>query len=547
VPRSTRLFSIRFAASAILAVIVSITPVGSPRAAVAAPGTDPIFVVTDSVLLGAAAEIHAAFGSRPVNIHGFGGITPAQAEEIILKYRSDLHETLIIGVGYFYPAGRPAEFDAAIDHLLATVRGLGVKRVLWTTMREVVPGEVNQQSYWEVHGIAPFYPIANQQLKDARTRWPELRIADWAEIAHVPDITWDAVHLSPKGAALMGALLAEEIEGFGRPEDGAVVRVAVPTAGPAGGAATSTTATAIANITVIQSRAPGFATVYPCDQARPTTSNLNFRPGSAVSNLAVTTVSAAGEFCVYLSRASHLVVDLQGTLNGASGTGPGSRRIFDTRPSKPFVPGTERRVALGRDVGAFVNVTLADVTTAGYLAVRGCDDPAPPTSSTNALAGDTIATAVFVTTRSSGEICVTGTAAGHLIIDTMTVLANGATGVAGGPSRLLDTRQNGRKAELDVPLNGTANAIAIMTLTSDGTRSAGFVGIVPCPTRAVQTSNLNPMPGRPLANLALGSIVGGKICLHVDGSTDVIVDHVGWLTPAAAFRPANIRLIDTRA
>jgi hypothetical protein len=530
-------------ALAVLALIAGMSAAVGAQPAAAAPGSDPVFVVTDSVLLGARAEIHAAFGNRPVNIYGFGGITPAQAEEIILKFRADLHETLIIGVGYFYPAGRPAEFDAAIDHLLSTVRSLGVKRVLWTTMREVVPGEVSQQSYWEVQGIAPFYPIANQQLKDARSRWPELRVADWAEIAHAPDITWDAVHLSPKGAKMMGALLAEEIDGFGRPEDGAVVRVPVPAT--AGSTTTATPTTAIANITVTQSRAAGFATVYPCDQTRPTTSNLNFRPGAAVSNLAVTPLSATGEFCVYLSRASHLVVDLQGTFTGASDTG--LRRIFDTRPFKPFAPGTERHVSLGRDVGAFVNVTLTDVTASGYLTVRGCEEPAPPTSSTNALAGDTIATAVFVTTRSSGEICVTGTAAGHLIIDTMTVLPTGSASVPGGPSRVLDTRQTGRKAQLDVPISGTTGAVPIVTLTADGTRSAGFVGLVPCATRAVQTSNLNPVPGRPLANLALGSLAGGKMCLHVDGTTDVIVDHVGWLTSAAGFQPANSRVIDTRA
>jgi hypothetical protein len=534
----TRPFPIRRAAITVLALIASAIPVGLARTAAAAPGTDPVFVVTDSVLLGARAEIHAAFGNRPVNIYGFGGITPAQAEEIILKFRADLHETLIIGVGYFYPAGRPGEFDAAIDHLLTTVRSLGVKRVLWTTMREIVPGEVSQQSYWEVQGIAPFYPIANQQLKDARKRWPELRIADWAEIAHIPDITWDAVHLSPKGAKMMGALLAEEIDGFGRPEDGAVIRVPVQRAGAT---------TAVANITVTQSRADGFATVYPCDQPRPTTSNLNFRPGAAVSNLAVTALSAAGEFCVYISRASHLMVDLQGTLSGSTTAAAGPRRILDTRPARPFVSGSERRVALGRDLGAFVNVTLADVTTPGYLTVRGCDDPPPATSSTNALAGDTIATAVFVTTGSSGEICVTGTAAGHLIVDTMTVLATGSASVAGGPSRLLDTRQTGRKAEVDVSISGAAGAVPIVTLTADGARSAGFVGLVPCTTRAVQTSNLNPVPGRPLANLALGSLVGGKMCLHVDGSTDVIVDHVGWLTSAAGFQPANTRVIDTRA
>jgi hypothetical protein len=533
-------FALTFAMS-LAAILTALgTAVISAERASALPGGDPIFIVSDSVLLGARPQIRAAFGNRTVNFHGFGGITIAQAEDIINDYPHDLHESLIVGVGYFYPAGRPAEFDAAIDHFMASVRSLGVKRVLWVTMREVVPGEVSQQSYWEVQGIAPFYPMANAQLRAARSRWPELRVADWAEIAHVPDITWDAVHLTPKGGDLMGELLRESMDGFGRPDDNSVIRLRVPDRGDRPTAA-------VANITVTQSRSRGFATVYPCDQPQPATSNLNFRPGETVTNLAVTPLSASGEFCVYLSRASHLVVDLQGTLSSPP-TSTQLERLLDTRGATAFSPGTQRRVAVGRGTGVFVNVTLVETTARGHLTVRACDDPEPPTSNLNANVGDTIAAAAFVALGPSGDLCVTGTAAGNLLMDRLLSLDRGVLPMPGGPVRLADTRRSRRSDRLDVAVGAAAGpgAFPLITVTADGATTDGFVATVDCRGRTVQVSNLNQTPGRALANLAVAPAAEGTVCLHVDGSTDVIVDQFGWLTPPSGFRAEQARLRDTR-
>jgi len=68
----------------------------------------------------------------------------------------------------------------------------------------------------------------------------------------------------------------------------------------------------VLNITVTESTATGFVTVYPCDQSRPTASTLNFNVGTTVANLTVATTSKDGKVCIYTQRPTQLVVDLSG-------------------------------------------------------------------------------------------------------------------------------------------------------------------------------------------------------------------------------------------
>jgi hypothetical protein len=66
------------------------------------------------------------------------------------------------------------------------------------------------------------------------------------------------------------------------------------------------------NVTALDADAPGFVTVWPCDSARPTASNLNLGPDQAVPNLVVSKVGADGQVCLFTMSDADLVVDLQG-------------------------------------------------------------------------------------------------------------------------------------------------------------------------------------------------------------------------------------------
>ena len=63
---------------------------------------------------------------------------------------------------------------------------------------------------------------------------------------------------------------------------------------------------------------------------RPTTSNLNFVAGDVVANFVIVQPDADGNVCVYAHNATHVVVDLMGTLSDGFTAGA-PQRLLDTR------------------------------------------------------------------------------------------------------------------------------------------------------------------------------------------------------------------------
>ncbi len=72
---------------------------------------------------------------------------------------------------------------------------------------------------------------------------------------------------------------------------------------------------ALFNVTVTEPGASGFITVYPCDQPRPTVSNLNFVAGQTVPNLVAVQLDSTGSACFYAQSKTHLIVDLAGVYS----------------------------------------------------------------------------------------------------------------------------------------------------------------------------------------------------------------------------------------
>lgn len=98
----------------------------------------------------------------------------------------------------------------------------------------------------------------------------------------------------------------------------------------AGAGEASEVGAVIANLTMVDAPERGFATVYPCADGRPDTSNVNAGPGLAVANLVIVEPDAAGELCVYTNVAANLVVDVLGAT-GAGFDGRVPARLVDTR------------------------------------------------------------------------------------------------------------------------------------------------------------------------------------------------------------------------
>jgi hypothetical protein len=94
-------------------------------------------------------------------------------------------------------------------------------------------------------------------------------------------------------------------------------------------------ATAVAvNVTMVEARAAGFATVWPCGSAQPDASNVNFARGATVANGVVAPIGPDGSICIATSADAHLLVDIAGWFTGGStiSFAPNiPKRLVDTR------------------------------------------------------------------------------------------------------------------------------------------------------------------------------------------------------------------------
>ena len=86
----------------------------------------------------------------------------------------------------------------------------------------------------------------------------------------------------------------------------------------------------LANITATQAAGDGFLTVFPCAAGLPVASNLNVEAGRDVANFVVVEPDPAGHVCVFSSTATHVLVDIVGSM-GATFSGQTPQRLLDTR------------------------------------------------------------------------------------------------------------------------------------------------------------------------------------------------------------------------
>ena len=180
------------------------------------------------------------------------------------------------------------------------------------------------------------------------------------------------------------------------------------------GAANSTV---LGNLTVTQPQAGGYVTAYPCDQPRPTASNVNFVAGQTVANFLAVKTDSSGFFCVYHFTPSHIIFDQ--IASGADPDAVAPVRKVDTRSSgvtvKPDSPLVVHTGAVNATV--FGNLTVTEPQAGGYVTAYPCDQVRPLASNVNFVAGQTVANFLGVRTDSNGDFCVFSNVPSHIIFD----------------------------------------------------------------------------------------------------------------------------------
>ena len=329
----------------------------------------------------------------------------------------------------------------------------------------------------------------------------------------------------------------------------------------------------VLNVTVTDTTAPSYLTVYPQGATNPLASNLNWAAGETRANLVVVEVGSGGAVSFY-NAAGHtdLVVDLQGYFAAPSAPGPGEyvaltpQRIADTRSGsgEPYAgdtlgPGSSLSIQVAGAGGvpttgvaaAVMNVTATDTTAPSYLSVYPAGESSPGTSNLNWSAGSTVANRVLVPLGSGGQITVYNDQGKvDVVVDVEGYITSGSTvpSSAGvffplSPTRVLDTRVDAgtlgpggylseRLAGLSgVPVGATS---VVANLTATDTSQGSFFTLAPAPG-APTTSDLNWPAGATLANLDFATLnASGDLSLYNDlGSADAVLDVFGYFEPAA--------------
>jgi hypothetical protein len=338
--------------------------------------------------------------------------------------------------------------------------------------------------------------------------------------------------------------------------------------------ATNVTAVVL-NVTAAEALAPGFVTVWPSQQTRPTVSSLNVTAaGQNIANLVTVKVGANGKVSLFSQSGTHLVVDVAGYYEPVVAPVSAGRynplaptRILDTRTSNG-VPGTLAVPANGSidvaiagrggvpatGVSAVVlNVTAAESLAAGFVTVWPTGLTRPTASNLNVtFAGQNIANLVIVPLGSAGQVSLYTQSGTHLVADVAGWFGDGTqpSGVDGlfeplDPIRILDTRlaigvatttpvPPGGDITLTVAGHGVAPsatvAAAVLNVTAAEATSPGFVTVWPAATSRPTVSNLNvTSAGQNIANLVSVTVSpAGDIALYSQGGTHLVADIAGY-------------------
>ena len=257
-------------------------------------------------------------------------------------------------------------------------------------------------------------------------------------------------------------------------------------------------------------------------------------------------------------------------------------RVLDTRVGLGNVPmlrgGQPQQMTVGGHGGVpagatavVLNLTATNVSSPTFVTAFPGGVLTPPVASNlNVVPGQTVPNLVTVKLGKGGTVgFVNGTGTVDLVADVIgyyeqsyPVMSNLSTV---SPTRVIDTRPgplhlgfstlgSGQTGSLVIPGAPAGATAAILNVTVTNPTASGFATVLPLADPILSppsSSNLNFVPGLTVANLVIAKLgIGGGVSFYNSlGSTDFVVDVVGWYTTTStlAFTSVNpVRLLDTR-
>jgi hypothetical protein len=313
------------------------------------------------------------------------------------------------------------------------------------------------------------------------------------------------------------------------------------------------------NATVVPGGPLGYLTMWPAGQAQPLVSTLN-SDGRVKANATIMPAGTSGGVNVYVTDATHLVLDIDGYFTSSSGlqffpltpcriadtrdsAGPlggpslsgGASRAFPILSSSCGIPVTAQAYSL--------NITAVPHGTLNYLTTWPTGETQPNVSTLNASTGAVTANAAIVPAGSSGDVSIFVYNGADVIIDTNGYFAPPGTGGLSlytvTPCRFIDTRYAAGAFDgtLVVPVHGstcappsTAQAYVLnATVVPPG--SLNYLTLWPDAEGQPYVSTLNADDGAITSNMAIVPTINGKVDAYAYNLTNLILDLSSYFAP----------------
>jgi len=342
----------------------------------------------------------------------------------------------------------------------------------------------------------------------------------------------------------------------------------------------------VLNVTVTNTTAASYLSVWPTGVTQPVVSSLNWVPGKTVANLVEVAVGSGGQVNFFNPAGNtDVIVDVQGWVGDATDSfhrsglynplTPG--RDLDTRsgigaPAAKMTPGQTLNVTVlgvngvpSSNVSAVVlNVTAVNGSAAGYLTVWPHGSTQPTASNLNFLANQVVPNRVIVGVGTSGQVSIYNPAGNIDVIADVSGYFTDINSTVGGsafigevPTRIYDTRSPGASgpipAGLFLPLSGAPYAIThvalVLNVTAVSPTQPSYLTVYPddgnCTAQPPTASDLNFVSGEVVPNMVVATLGpnAGSCALAFDtynpaGSVDVVFDENGFYGPIALAPPS---------
>ena len=182
-----------------------------------------VTILVDSVLLGGVPELRRALPGRRASVVGRPAIMIPAAEREI-RGGGRVAPLAIVGVGYnsLWERGRrnyrgwAERFDREARGLVRALRARGARQIVWVTLREAGRAVIPSRALWQYDAYSWYFPYVNERLRRLDRARDDVVLADWARVSKRVGVTYDAIHLNPRGARLMARTIRAAIDDAAR-------------------------------------------------------------------------------------------------------------------------------------------------------------------------------------------------------------------------------------------------------------------------------------------------------------------------------------------